>query len=145
RMTLGSGAWHSEQNASPTEPMRFIQMWIMPEERGLTPGVEQKVFTTEDRTGRLLEVVAPEGGDAVSVHGNARVEVSRLPEGDSVHHELGPGRGVYLYVISGDVAVNGEGMTTGDAARIRDEERLEFSANEDAELILVDVDLARNR
>src|SRR5437763_16305407 len=111
RMTLGSGAWHSEQNASPTEPMRFIQMWIMPEERGLTPGVEQKVFTTEDRTGRLLEVVAPEGGDAVSVHGNARVEVSRLPEGDSVHHDLGPGRGVYLYVISGDVAVNGEGMT----------------------------------
>ncbi|MGQ0668804.1 MAG: pirin family protein, partial [Actinomycetota bacterium] len=50
RMTLGFGAWHSEQNGSETEPMRFIQMWIMPRERGLTPGVEQKVFTKEDRT-----------------------------------------------------------------------------------------------
>jgi quercetin 2,3-dioxygenase len=145
RMTLGSGAWHSEQNASDTEPMRFIQMWIMPDELGLPPGVEQKVFTTEDRTGRLLEVVSPEGGDAVLVHGSARVFVSRLPGGETVRHELGPDRGVYLYVISGDVTVNGERMTTGDAARIRDEDATAISANEVSELILVDVDLAWGR
>ncbi len=141
RMTLGSGAWHSEQNGSETEPMRFIQMWIMPEERGLPPGVEQKAFTTEDRTGRLLKVIAPDGGDAVKVHGNASVHVSRLPAGQSAKHDLAADRGAYLYVISGDVAVNGEPMQTGAAARIRDEPAVEISANEDSELILVDVDL----
>jgi redox-sensitive bicupin YhaK (pirin superfamily) len=143
RMTLGSGAWHSEQNGSDTEPMRFIQMWIMPDERGLPPGVEQKAFTTEDRTGNLLKVIAPEDGDAVKVHGNATVYVSRLPAGQSVKHDPASDRGVSLYVISGDLAVNGQPMQTGAAARIRDEPAVEIAANEDSELILVDVDLTR--
>src|SRR2546423_7287070 len=86
RMTLGSGAWHSEQNGSETEPMRFIQMWIMPTQRGLTPEVEQKVFTKEQRTDRLLEVIGPEGGEAVLVHQDARVYVSSLSEGTQVEH-----------------------------------------------------------
>ena len=84
RMTLGSGAWHSEQNGSADEPMRFIQMWIMPSTRGLTPEVEQKVFTKEQRTDRLLEVISPKGGDAVLVHQNARVYISSLSAGVSV-------------------------------------------------------------
>src|SRR5947209_10521481 len=67
RMTLGSGSWHSEQNASDTEPMRFIQMWIVPGDRGLPPSVEQRVFTREERTDRLLRVVSGEGGNAVLV------------------------------------------------------------------------------
>src|SRR5438093_7806907 len=78
RMTLGSGAWHSEQNASDTEPMRFIQMWIMPRERGLPPSVEQSIFTTEDRTDRWLPVIAPGGGHPVLVHEDASVSVSSL-------------------------------------------------------------------
>jgi redox-sensitive bicupin YhaK (pirin superfamily) len=142
RMTLGSGAWHSEQNASETEPMRFIQMWILPRERGLAPGVEQKVFSTEDRTGRLLEVIGPDGGDAVLVHQDARVFVSRLPAGSSAVHELGSGRGGYLYVIEGDASVNGERMETGAAAQVADEPRISIEAAADAELILVDVALA---
>ena len=71
-MTLSRGANHSEQNASETEPMRFIQMW-MPSELGLEPGVEQKVFTEEDRTDRLLKVISGDGGDAVLVHQDAHV------------------------------------------------------------------------
>jgi len=74
-MTLGRGAWHSEQNASKTEPMRFIQMWIMPAERGLAPGVEQKVFTAEDRTDRFLKAISGDGGDAVLVHQDAHARV----------------------------------------------------------------------
>src|SRR6184192_2474533 len=95
RMTLGSGAWQSEQNASDTEPMRFIQMWIMPRERGLTPGVEQKVFTQAQRTDRLLEVVSPEDGDAVLVHQDARVFVSSLSPGTEVARTLADGFGAY--------------------------------------------------
>jgi quercetin 2,3-dioxygenase len=141
RMTLGSGAWHSEQNGSETEPMRFIQIWIMPNERGLEPGVEQKVFTDKDRTDRLLRVISGGDGDAVRVHQDAHVFVSRLNEGSSVEHEPGDGRGVYLYVIEGDVEMNGERMTTGDAAQIIDESNVAISANATSELILVDVAL----
>jgi redox-sensitive bicupin YhaK (pirin superfamily) len=139
RMTLGSGALHSEQNASETEPMRFIQMWIIPSEQGLTPGVEQKVFTTEDRTDTLLKVISGDGGDAVLVHEDAHVFVSRLTAGRSVDHPLPTGRGAYLYVIEGDVAVNGERMETGAAAQITDEPGIEIVASADSDLILVDV------
>lgn len=141
RMTLGSGAFHSEQNASETEPMRFIQMWIMPRERGLTPGVEQRVFTEADRTDTLLRVISGDGGDAVLVHQDAHVFVSRLTAGTTVTHTLGQGRGVYLYVIEGDVAVNGERMRTGDAAQIVDEANVRIDAAALSELILVDVAL----
>jgi quercetin 2,3-dioxygenase len=142
RMTLGRGAWHSEQNASETEPMRFIQMWILPSEQGLEPGVEQKVFTTEDRTNRLLKAISGDGGGAVTVHQDAHVFVSRLEPAHEVAHPLPPGRGAYLYVIEGDVDVNGQRMQTGSAAQILDEpDGVRIGANELTELILVDVEL----
>jgi hypothetical protein len=141
RMTLGSGAWHSEQNASETEPMRFIQMWIMPNERGLPPGVEQKVFTKDDRTDRMLRVISGDDGDAVLVHQDAHVFVSHLTSGARVEHALDDGRGAYVYVIEGDVDVNAERMQTGSAAQIADEPSIAVTANADSELILVDVSL----
>jgi redox-sensitive bicupin YhaK (pirin superfamily) len=144
RMTLGSGAWHSEQNASETEPMRFIQLWILPRERGLPPGVEQKVFTREERTDRWLRAISGDGGDAVLVHQDAHVLVSRLRSGKDLTYELGPGRGAYLYVIDGDIAVLGERMVTGSAAQITDEREIAVKAAADSELILTDVDLAQS-
>jgi redox-sensitive bicupin YhaK (pirin superfamily) len=143
RMTLGRGAWHSEQNASETEPMRFIQIWIMPAELGLEPGVEQKVFTLEDRTNRLLKVISGDGDEeAVGVHQDAHVLVSRLHPDIDVTHALGEGRGVYLYVIEGDADVLAERMTTGDAAEISTESSLRIHANAITELIAVDVALS---
>jgi redox-sensitive bicupin YhaK (pirin superfamily) len=141
RMTLGSGANHSEQNASETEPMRFIQMWIMPNERGLPPGVEQKVFTESDRTDRLLKVIGGDDGDAVLVHQDAHVFVARLNAGATLTHPLGAGRGVYLYAIQGEIVANGEPMRTGSAAQVTDEDELRIGATAPAELILVDVSL----
>ncbi|MEA2521506.1 MAG: quercetin 2,3-dioxygenase [Actinomycetota bacterium] len=142
RMTLGSGALHSERNASQTEPMRFIQIWIMPRERDLTPGVEQKVFTTEDRTDTLLKAISGDGGDAVLVHQDAHVFVSRLTSGTTVSQPVGAGRGMYVYVIEGDVTVNGEHLQTGDAAQLSDERELSLEASADTELIAVDVSLS---
>ena len=142
RMTLGSGAWHSEQNASETEPMRFIQMWIMPAERGLAPSAEQRVFTTEDRTDRLLKVVSGDGGEAVLVHRDASVHVARLNPGTEVEHVFtGSERGGYLYLIEGSLDINGEKLSTGDAVKVRDEAALQIRAVDAAELILVDVPL----
>jgi hypothetical protein len=141
RMTLGRGARHSEQNASETDPMRFIQMWILPAEPGLEPGVEQKVFTEEERTDRLLKVISGGGGDAVLVHQDAHVVVARVNPGVEVGHDLAAGRGLYLSVIEGDADVLGERMTTGDAARIREEASIPIRANAVTELIAVDVSL----
>ena len=142
RMTLGSGAWHSEQNASDTEPMRFIQMWILPSEPGLPPSAEQKVFTTEDRTDSLLEVISGDNPDAVLVHRDASVHVARLAPGTEVEHRFtGPARGGYLYVIEGSLDANGEKLATGDAAKVKDEETLRLRAVDTTELILVDVPL----
>jgi len=146
RMTLGSGALHSEQNASQTEPMRFIQIWIIPRERGLTPSVEQKVFTRADRTDRLLKVISRDGGDAVLVHQDAAVYVSSLSEGVSVSHTFDDDQGAYLYVISGSVTVNDhETLAIGDAARIQREPAVRLSANEPTELIMVEVRLTAER
>jgi quercetin 2,3-dioxygenase len=139
RMTLGSGALHSEQNASETEPMRFIQIWILPEEGGLPPEVEQRVFTEEDRTNRLLMVIGPEGGDVVKVHQDASVYVVRLERGVEVTHRLPEGHGAYVYLIEGTASFDDEDVSTGDAAKVTEQPELRIQAHEPSELILVDV------
>jgi redox-sensitive bicupin YhaK (pirin superfamily) len=139
RMTLGSGALHSERNASQTEPMRFIQIWILPDTPSLPPGVEQRVFTTADRTNRLLKVIGPEGGEVVLVHQNAAVYVARLESAVDLTHEIADGQGVYVYLISGSADVNGLRMTTGDAAKVTDEKAMTIHAANISELIVVDV------
>jgi redox-sensitive bicupin YhaK (pirin superfamily) len=141
RMTLGSGAEHSERNHRSDIPMRFIQMWILPASRGLPPSVEQRVFTEDDRTDRLLEVIGPEGGDngPVKVHQEARVFVSRMTPGTAIRREVPEGFGWYLYCIEGDVAVNGERLSTGDSAKIEDERDLRLEAGALTELVAVEV------
>ena len=139
RMTLGSGAWHSEQNASETEPLRFIQIWILPDTADLPPEVEQRMFTREDRANRLLKVIGPEGGDAVKVHQNAAVHVAALVPGTEVGHALGKDRGAYVYLIEGAASLEGEQLSTGDAAKVTDEPEVRIRASQRSELILVDV------
>jgi redox-sensitive bicupin YhaK (pirin superfamily) len=139
RMTLGSGALHSELNASQTEPMRFIQIWILPDTPDLTPGVEQRVFTNEDRSNRLLKVIGPEGDSVVMVHQDASVHVARLDPDKEVTHPIGAGRGVYAYLIDGACSFDGERLATGDAAKVTDADHLPIRAAETSELILVDV------
>ena len=142
RMTLGSGAEHSERNHRADLPMRFIQMWILPSERGLPPSVEQRVFTEEDRTDRLLEAVSPDGGGAdgpVKVHQDARVFVSRMSPGSTLRRELPEGFGWYLYCIEGTLSINGEKLGTGDAAKILGEPEVTLEAAETTELIAVEV------
>jgi redox-sensitive bicupin YhaK (pirin superfamily) len=141
RMTLGSGALHSEQNASETEPMRFIQIWILPDAGNLRPEVEQRVFTKQDRTDRLLKVVGPaaESGEFVKVHQNASVYVVSLAAGVEVVHPIGPGRGTYAYLIRGAASFGDKPAITGAAARVTGEPEIRLRASEPSELILVDV------
>jgi redox-sensitive bicupin YhaK (pirin superfamily) len=140
RMTLGSGAQHSERNGSKTEPMRFLQFWILPDRGGLPPSVEQRQFTRDQRHNRLLRVVGPEGGEVVKVHQDATVHVGSLDPDIEVEHGFREGRAGYLYVIAGRAGLNAEhALATGDAVKIIGPERLGLRAIEATELILVDV------
>lgn len=140
-MTLGSGAEHSEQNASRTEPMEFLQLWILPDTPALPPGIQQRQFTREQRTGRLLQVIGPDA-DALKVRQDAAaVYVSALPSGFEASHAFPSGRGGYLYVIEGNLVVGGDQLATGDAVKIREEPQLRLRATQSSELILVDVPL----
>jgi len=140
RMTAGTGIAHSELNASEKIPVRLLQMWVLPEKEGLTPSYEQRQFTVEQRTGRLLPIAA--GADmpeAVKVHQDVTFYVSRINPGDGVEHELKAGRRAFLYVIEGGVELDGEKLETGDQARITDAGRLAISAGAASELILIDL------
>lgn len=139
RMTLGTGALHSEQNASKEEPMRFIQIWILPDTASLKPQVEQRVFTKEDRTNRLLKVIGPEGGNVVKIHQDASLHVGRLEPGTEVTHEISDNRGAYVYLIEGAASFDDEDVTTGDAAKVTGQSSLRIKARESCELILVNV------
>jgi redox-sensitive bicupin YhaK (pirin superfamily) len=141
RMTLGSGAYHSERNHSQTQEMQFIQMWIMPAEHGLAPSVEQHQYTEADRTNRLLRFLKPAAteGEGITVHQDASMFVSRLETGVSVSHEFAEGHVGYFYLISGAVRVNGEVLETGDAAKVLGAGSLTIEAGEVSELLLVDV------
>jgi redox-sensitive bicupin YhaK (pirin superfamily) len=140
-MTLGSGAEHSEQNASRTEPMEFLQLWILPDSAGLPPGIQQHQFTKEQRTGRLLQVIG-QGADALNVHQHAAaVYVAALPPGTEVSHAFPKGRGGYLYLIEGSLTIGDQQLSTGDAAKIREEPDVRLKATQASELILVDVPL----
>ncbi len=143
RMRLGSGAEHSERNHSKTEPMEFIQMWIIPAKRGLEPAIAQKQYTVADRTDRLLRFLRPEdaAGEGLTVARDVSMYASRLSSGHEVRHEIGGGRGGYLYVIDGALAVNAERMSRGDAAYVLGAGELVFRGERDTELILVDTPL----
>lgn len=141
RMTLGSGAQHSERNHSQTAPMQFIQMWIIPDRRGLEPSVEQIQYTEADRQNRLLRVLKPEGaeGEGAVVHQNASIYVARLDEGVELTHEFEAERAGYFYLIDGEATVNAEQLTRGDAAKVFGPGALQITAKATSELILVEV------
>jgi quercetin 2,3-dioxygenase len=140
RMTLGSGALHSERNGSATEPMRFLQFWILPDTPSLPPSVEQRQFERDDRLHRLRKVIGPEGGDVVKVHQDASTYVAALETGDEVQHVFEDGRVGYLYVIGGTVMLGrSDELQTGDAVKAFGPEELLLRAERETELILIDV------
>jgi redox-sensitive bicupin YhaK (pirin superfamily) len=148
RMTLGSGAWHSEQNASETQGLRFIQIWILPNQPDLQPEVEQKPLTAEDRTNKLLRVVGPAGsadGHGVSVHQDASVYVTRLEPGVALDHPIAAGHGLYLYVVEGSIELDGRRLTSGDSAEIEEAPGVHIAAETLSELISVEVPMSFNR
>ena len=140
RMSAGTGIVHSEFNPSKTEPVHFLQIWIIPDQLGLPPSYQQKAFQIEERRGRLRLVAAPDGRDgAVTIYQDMRLFVATLGSGERVAHEAGPGRGLWLQVARGIVALNDTEMREGDGAAIEGERSIAIEAETDAEILLFDL------
>jgi quercetin 2,3-dioxygenase len=142
RMSAGTGVVHSEFNGSDSEPVHFFQIWILPGRAGITPGYEQKHFPEEERRGRLVLLAAPEAeGEALAIHQDVSLYASMLAAGESVSHQLTPGRGAWLQVARGEVEVNGVELAAGDGAAIEEESsiRVEARGTGEAEFLLFDL------
>jgi quercetin 2,3-dioxygenase len=140
RMSAGTGIVHSEFNPSKTEPVHFLQIWIIPQHTGLPPGYEQKAFPIDERRGRMRLVAAPDGRDgAISLHQEARLFIANLGPGERTDYELEHGRGIWLQLARGIIALNGTELREGDGAAVEDESAIEIEAETDAELLVFDV------
>ena len=140
RMSAGTGVTHSEFNPSREAPVHFLQIWLLPRERGLPPGYEQKRFPQESRRGRLRLIAAGDGREgAVTIHQDADVWTALLQPGESLSHRLAPGRYAWVHVARGAVSLNGSTLGAGDGAAVSDESALEITAAAGAEVLLFDL------
>lgn len=139
-MSAGSGIVHSEYNHSKEHPVHLLQLWILPRTKGLTPRWEQRQFTLQHRSGRLLPVVS--GGDipeTLTIDQDAAIYISALRTGQSVIHKSRPDRRAYLFMIAGSLTLSGTPLAAGDQARIAHEGELGLRATNDTELIFLDL------
>jgi hypothetical protein len=122
RMTAGTGVTHSEKNASTTDPVHFLQIWVMPERAGLTPGYEQKSFSAADKQGKLRLVASRDGREgSVTIHQDLSLYAALLGAGEQITHALAPGRHAWVHVARGEVKLGGQTLVAGDAAALSEE------------------------
>lgn len=140
--TVGRGMWHSEINNRPDEPMRFIQMWFLPERLDLDPSVEQKSVARPERTNGLLPLASQYHAGALPLRSDGSVFASFLETGRGLSHTMRAGRGAYLYVLEGGpVRANGQGLPALGAAEFIEEPTVRVVADHDAEFLLIETRL----
>ena len=128
RMSAGTGVLHSESNASREHPVHFLQIWIVPDRRGLAPGYEQRAFPEAERRGRARLVASPDGADgSVTIQQDARVYATLLAGGEEVRLPLAAGRRAWVQVAHGAVTVNGQAVAEGDGAALTEERAVELA------------------
>jgi len=140
RMSAGSGVVHSEFNASKTDAVHFLQIWLLPEKRGIQPGYEQKTFADADKRG-VLRLVASRGaeGGSLTIHTDAKVYAGLFDQGESAKLELAPGRHAWIQVARGKVKVNGTELGEGDGASFTDERTISIEGVGGGEVIAFDL------
>jgi redox-sensitive bicupin YhaK (pirin superfamily) len=140
RMSAGAGITHSEFNHSKTEPVHFLQIWIMPATTGIAPGYEQKTIDDAKAHGGFAPVGSSEGGgQSVKIHQDAALSVSKLEGGQTVAKDLKKGRHGWVQVARGGVTVNGTALAEGDGAAISNEEKVTIVASSPAEVLFFDL------
>ena len=140
RMSAGTGVTHSEFNASKTDPVHLLQIWIVPEVRGVTPRYEDRPFAADRRTNRLGLLVSPDGADgSLDVYQDVKVFSAVLDAGRDVAYELAASRHAWVQVARGRVTVDGLALNQGDGAALSDEPRVTIAAAEPSEILLFDL------
>jgi redox-sensitive bicupin YhaK (pirin superfamily) len=140
RMSAGRGVQHSEFNHAPHDTTHFLQIWLLPDERDIAPGYEQKHFDDAEKRGRLRLVASPDGHDgSVSIHADARMYAGLFDGAESVELPLDPARRTYVHLVRGQMSVNGQRLRGGDALALADETRLQLAEGDNAEVIVFDL------
>ncbi len=152
RMSAGTGIRHSEFNASQTEPVHFLQIWILPEQKGIEPGYEQKSFSEAEKRGKLRLVGSREGRDgSITIHQDVDFYAASLQTGEEVSHTLAAGRVAWLQVVRGSMQLNDQSLMAGDgvacsprypqgvAPKSPQESLITLKGSTDAEVLLFDM------
>lgn len=139
-MSAGTGVRHSEYNASREEMVHFLQIWIVPDRKDVTPRYQQQHFTTEEKQGRLRLIISPDGSNgSLAVYQDTRVYAG-LFDGDAVQHfELPANRFAYVHVARGTIDINNQRLSAGDAVKLRNVRDMVLSNGEQAEVLLFDL------
>ncbi len=141
-MSAGTGVTHSEYNGSKEDPVRFLQIWLPPAQRGLKPRYQQREFPVEDRRGALKLLISPDGSEnSLEIRRDVRIYGGYFASGESDTLELSRGRSAWVQVVKGVVEVNGEALTEGDGVGIMDPGAVTIEGKTaDGEVILFDLD-----
>jgi quercetin 2,3-dioxygenase len=140
RMSAGTGVTHSEFNASQTEPVHFLQIWIQPKFNGIKPGYEEKIFSDAEKRGKLRLIASFDARDgSAKIHQDASMYASIIELNQILAYILTEGRSAYVHIARGSVEVNGQTLQQGDGAKIVSEAALSFSTKDSAEFLLFDM------
>ncbi|HEV2911667.1 MAG TPA: pirin family protein [Pyrinomonadaceae bacterium] len=142
RMSAGTGVTHSEKNASQSEPVHLLQIWILPSRSGLEPSYEQKTYGDEEKRGNLRLIASRDGRDgSVIVHQDVNLYAALLDQGQEIVHQFQPGRHGWLQVARGAVTAGGHQLNQGDGAAISEEDSLKIVGGngESSEILLFDL------
>ena len=140
RMSAGTGVRHSEYNASASDPLHFLQIWILPERNGLEPSYEQKTFSDEDKCGQLRLVGSRDGRDgSVTIHQDVDLYAAKLADADTVTYQLPAGRKAWVQVAYGDVQLNDQALSAGDGVAVEGPRSVALTAKNATEILLFDM------
>lgn len=141
RMSAGTGIFHSEFNASDSNLVHLLQIWIIPEVQGLSPSYEQKNFAEEEKSGKLCLVASKNGAEnSVIIHQDVNLYASLLRNNEEINHQIQDNRSVWIQLITGEILLNNQALFAGDGAAITDEKNLNIVSNsEKSEFLLFDL------
>lgn len=140
RMSAGTGVMHSEFNNAPGQQTHFLQIWIMPDQRGVTPSYQQNHFPAESKRGRLRLVASNDGADgSVSIHADAKLYAGLFNGEESTELPLADGRLAYVHLVRGSLVVNGQALSSGDALKLVATDKLVLGQGTDAEVLVFDL------
>jgi len=141
-MSAGTGLTHSEFNDSKTEEVNFLQLWIVPEEQNVTPNYEQKLFDVQGRVNKFQTLVSPQDNlveGSLGIHQQASILTGSFDKGKESSYTINKGKGVYIFLLEGEIEVSGETLYKRDALGVWDTDSIIIKSQENSEILLIDV------